>query len=59
MLLVTNHVNSYVRKSLGGIRPYDLAMETYPEEFFENLALEMIPSEKLNLTPGLIKKKTA
>lgn len=55
MTLITNHINSYVRKSLGGICPYDTAMETYDEDFFILLGLEMISGEEVNLTPSLVK----
>lgn len=49
--VITNHVNSYVRKSLGGMCPYDLAMERLPEDFFDLLGLELITRENVNLTP--------
>lgn len=49
--MITNHINSYVRRSLGGVCPYDLAMEHLPEDFFDLLGLEMIPKESVNLTP--------
>lgn len=54
MTLITNHVNSYIRKSLGGICPYDTAMETYDEDFFVLLGLELIPYNLVNLTPELV-----
>jgi len=56
MTLITNHVNSYVRKALGGICPYDTAMETYDEDFFILLGLELIPYKDVNLTPSLVEK---
>lgn len=54
--LITNHINSYVRKSIGGVCPYDMAMETFDEDFFVLLGLEIIPYEKVNLTPRLVSK---
>lgn len=60
MNLLTNHVNSYIRRELGGICPYDEAMETYKEDFFVLLGLERIPAQKVILTPKLLRKpKTA
>ena len=38
-------------KSLGGMCPYDLAMERLPEDFFDLLGLELITRESVNLTP--------
>lgn len=54
MNTITNHINSYVRRTLGGICPYDIAMEEYDEDFFILLGLEIIPFDKVNLTPHLI-----
>lgn len=53
--LITNHVNSYVRKALGGICPYDEAMEKYDEDFFILLGLERIKSSEVIMTPDLLK----
>ena len=53
-ILITNHINSYRRKSLFGHSPYELAMNALPEDFFALLGLEIIPSEEINLTPFLI-----
>lgn len=52
--LITNHVNSYVRKALGDICPYDIAMEVYEEDFFDLLGLERIPYNEIALTSKLI-----
>lgn len=54
--LITNHVNSYIRCSLGGISPYDIAMENYDDDFFVLLGLERIKNVEVNLTPKLIKR---
>lgn len=40
--LITNHINSYRRKSLFGSSPYELAMKYIPEEFFTSLGLKLI-----------------
>ena len=55
MNLVTNHVNSYVRASLGGICPYDLAIEEYDDDFFMLLGLEKISMKDVVLKPNLLK----
>lgn len=56
--LMMNHINSYLRQSLGGNSPYDAArFWNVPEDFFVLLGLEKIPSLEVNLTPSLLKKK--
>lgn len=55
MTLSTNHINSYVRKSLFGKCPYDLAMDILPDDFFVLLGLKQIPAKEVLLTPGLLK----
>ena len=55
VLLVTNHINSYVRKSLFGKSPYEIAINTLPGEFFTKLKLKMISESDVNLTPKLLK----
>ena len=61
MLIATNNINSYVRKELGGICPYDAAMEVYSEEFFNSLGLERLPKGAVELKPALLRhqNKTA
>ena len=56
MIIATNHVNSYCRKSLFGRSPYELAMESIPGDFFTYLGLEIIPPENVCLTPDLLNK---
>lgn len=56
MILATNHINSYRRKSLYGKSPYEQAMKCLPDDFFILLGLEEISSEKVNLTPKLFNK---
>lgn len=55
MNTITNHVNSYKRKSLYGKSPYEQAAKYMPEDFFILLGLELIPSEEVILNPSLIK----
>lgn len=52
--LMVNHVNSYVRKSLGGKCPFDLAKTLFPENFFILLGLEQIPSNEVVMLPSLL-----
>ena len=54
-LLVTNHINSYVRKSLFGKSPYEITMNALPAEFFTKLKLKRINESDVNLTPKLFK----
>ena len=55
MTLATNHINSYVRKSLFEKCPYDLARDIFPDDFFVLLGLEQIPAKEVLLAPGLLK----
>ena len=57
MVLATNHINSYCRKSLFGQSPYDLAMRLMPQDFFLLLGLEPVPQTEVNLTSSLLKHK--
>lgn len=57
MTLAANHLNSYVRKSLFGRCPYDLAMAALPEDFFMLLGLERIPAGEVIMKPGLLKRQ--
>lgn len=56
MSLVTNHINSYVRKSLFGKSPYDLARASLSEDFFILLGLEQLRPESVTLTPNLLQQ---
>lgn len=56
MTLAANHLNSYVRKSLFGRCPYDLAMAALPEDFFVFLGLERIPAGEVTMKPVLLKR---
>lgn len=55
-VLLTNHLNSYIRRSLFGKCPYDLAMDALPEDFFILLGLEKVPADKILLKPALLSK---
>ncbi len=56
LLLITNHINSYRRKSLFGTSPYEQAMKYIPYDFFRLLGLEMIPSDEIILNSSLLRK---
>lgn len=55
--LMVNHLNSYVRPSLHGKCPYDIATSMYPEDFFLLLGLEKIQADKVMMTPHLFDYK--
>ena len=52
--LMINHVNSYVRESLHGKCPYDIAMAMYPEDFFVLLGLDKIPADEVIMNRHLL-----
>lgn len=56
MVMITNHINSYRRKSLYGHSPYDLAMNVIPEDFFILLGLELVKPHEVVLKPSLLKQ---
>ena len=56
--LLTNHINSYKRKSLLDQSPYDVAMRIYPEDFFILLGLCKIEPDKIILKPELVFKNS-
>ncbi len=55
--LMMDHVNSYVRESLYGKCPYDIAKSVYPKDFFLLLGLEKIPAKEVIMNPKLLKHK--
>ena len=55
MAIVASHVNSYPRKSLGGIAPIDLAAEALPKDLLEGLGIKRIPPQDVVLKPSLLK----
>lgn len=54
--LMMNHINSYCRKKSFGKCAYDLAMEVFPERFFDLLGLYKIPANDVLLKPSLLKE---
>ncbi len=55
--LMMDHINSYVRESLYGKCPYDIAKSVYPEDFFLLLGLEQIPAEQVIMKPELLRTR--
>lgn len=53
--LVFSHINSTPRRSLFGMTPMQLAIEVLPQEFFEELGLNLIPPDEVTLHPSLLK----
>ena len=53
--LAFNNINSYRRNSQFGKCPYELAMQLFPQEFFDLLGLYQIKDTEVELTPKLIK----
>lgn len=53
--ILTSHINSVPRKTLGGKSPMQLAMQHLPEDFFKEYGLELIPSDKVVLKPKLLR----
>ena len=54
--LMMSNINSYPRKSLGGLTPYEMLTRIVSPELLAEIGIVFIPFEKLNLTPSLLKK---
>ena len=50
-----SHMNSYKRKELGDKSPYEMFAFLYGEESLKCFGLELIPGDKIILTPALMK----
>lgn len=53
--LITSHINSTPRESLGGRTPYRAALETMGEDVLNAFQLRPIAPDEVNLTPKLIR----
>lgn len=51
--LMMSHINSYARKALGNKSPYEVFAFQYGEELLKVFNLELIPADKIILTPAL------
>lgn len=56
MNLMMSHINSYGRKRLNDISPYDMFTLLYGQGTAELLGIQKIPYDQINLTPNLLKK---
>lgn len=54
--LMMSHINSYGRKRLNDISPYDMFSLLYGQGTAELLGIQKIPYDQINLTPNLLKK---
>ncbi len=52
---VASHVNSYPRRSLGGLAPITLASQALPQSLLDGLGIRHIPPDDVILKPSLIK----
>jgi len=53
--LMMNHINSYARKKLGNLTPYEVFEKFYGREVLEILGAELIPPQDVTLRPELLK----
>jgi len=53
--LMMNHINSYSRKSLNGLSPYEAFRLIYGESILKKLDAELIPADDITLHPSLLK----
>lgn len=53
--LMMNHINSYGRKKLGDLTPYEMFGTFHGIEILEKLGAELIPPNKITLHPDLLK----
>ena len=54
--LMMSHINSYKRKKLGNLSPYELFSSFYGEGLPPKLNIKQIPPNDINLTPKLLNK---
>ena len=54
--LVMSHVNSYIRKKLNDISPYDIFSSVFGNDILPKLGITRIPLEDVILKPSLLKK---
>ena len=52
--LMFSHINSYIRKELGGKTPYELFAKQFGEEVVTKINIKKIKPENVNLTPSLL-----
>ncbi len=52
--VLNSHINSYKRKSLGGISPYESILKVIPKEFLDALGIEFVEPSDIVLKPKLL-----
>lgn len=57
IVLLLNHINSTRRSKLGGKTPFELADSTEFQLLKDAMGLKAIPTDEVDLTPRLLKKK--
>ena len=57
--LMMNHINSYRRAKSFRKSAYDNVRGFFPDAFFENLGLKVIPDDEITLKPELLKDRLA
>ena len=53
--LLNSHVNSYKRKSLGGISPFESIIKMIPKDFLDALGIEFVEPDNVVLKPNLLR----
>ena len=53
--LLNSHVNSYKRKSLGGISPFESIIKMIPKDFLDALGIEFVEPDNVVLKPSLLR----
>ena len=53
LAVINSHINSYKRKSLGGISPYESIVKVIPKDFLDALGIEFIEPDNVVLKPYL------
>ena len=56
MAIITSHVNSCPRASLGGLAPIDLALKVLPKSLLDALGVTRISPDDVIMTPVLLKR---
>lgn len=55
--LMMNHINSYVRESLGNKSPYQMFSFLYGQEILDLLECHLIPPQEVTLSPSIFRKE--
>lgn len=55
--LMMNHINSYVRESLGNKSPYEMFSFLYGQEILDLLECQLFPPQKVTLSPSVFRRE--